>query len=103
MANRPSTTCLPAQRHQIAKDAEHLRGCESIQAAGRLIREDYRGIIGQRTCDGDTLPLSAGQLIGSLAAMVAKSEPTPIAPRRGGRRLATTVLPARASAAPHSR
>jgi len=35
---------LSAQRHQVAQDAEHLSGRDGIQAAGRLVREDDRGI-----------------------------------------------------------
>ena len=65
---------LAAKRHQIAKDSKYLGGCESIQAASRLVRKDYRWVVGQRTCHGDTLPLSSGQLIGRLVAMIAKPE-----------------------------
>ena len=65
---------LAAQHHQIAQDAEHLGGGERIQAAGRLVRKDDRRIVGERAGHGDPLPLSAGQLIGSLVAMVAEAE-----------------------------
>ena len=65
---------LAAKRHKVTKDTKHLGGRERIETAGRLVGENYRRVVRQRPCHGDALPLSARQLIGRLAKMIAQPE-----------------------------
>ena len=51
---------LAVQRYQVAENAEYLRGGNRIEAAGWLVRENDRRIVGERSGDRDPLALTAG-------------------------------------------
>ncbi len=50
--------------HQIQQQVEHAIAGGLVQIAGRFIRKDQRGAVGQRAGDGDALLLAARQILG---------------------------------------
>src|ERR1035438_1234193 len=49
---------------QSVKEGHDLQAGLGVQVAGGLVGEDDGGAVDQGTCDGDALPLAAGEFIG---------------------------------------
>ena len=74
---------LVVSRHQhggtlivdVAEQAQELRGEVRIEIPGRFVREDQPGLVGQRSCDGDPLLLTARESVGKSRLAVLQPEP----------------------------
>ena len=57
----------------VLQKVQNALGGEGIQSAGGLVAEQNLGVIGQSSCDGHALLLSAGELGGIGVRLVLKS------------------------------
>jgi hypothetical protein len=62
--------CLAMRVHEVAEDLEHLLARLGIKRAGRLVGQDQRRIVGQRTSYRDALALPAGELVRPLGRVI---------------------------------
>ncbi len=53
---------------------EDLLGALAVEAAGRLVGEDERRVVGERPGDGDALALTARELLGALVEVAGEAE-----------------------------
>ena len=58
---------------ELLKHAHHLDGGLAVEVAGRLVREEDLGVVGQGAGDGDALLLAAGKLVWMMAGAVAEA------------------------------
>ena len=59
---------------KLLEQRQYLVAAVTIECAGRLVRENYRGIIDQGARDRDTLLLAAGEFGGTMIGPIAKPE-----------------------------
>jgi len=63
-------------RHEVTRQRQHVVGGLLVEIAGRLVREQQRGLDRERPADRDPLLLAAGQLLG--VAFQESAEPEPL-------------------------
>ena len=66
---------------QLLQHPQHLAAGVAVQRAGGLVGQNDRRVTRQSTCNGDTLLLAAGKLVGLVLELIA--QPYPL--KRGGR------------------
>ena len=67
---------------QLLQHPQHLAAGVAVQRAGGLVGQNDRRVTRQSTCNGDTLLLAAGKLVGLVLELIA--QPYPL--KRGGSR-----------------
>ena len=67
-------TVLPRLRTRSLQDLENLLRALAVEAAGRLVGEDERRIVGERAGDRDALALAARELVRPLVEMIGEAE-----------------------------
>ena len=66
---------------ELLQHSQHLAAGVAVQRAGGLVGQNDRRVTRQSTCNGDTLLLAAGKLVGLVLELIA--QPYPL--KRGGR------------------
>ena len=64
----------PVVDGELAEESSDVSTMARVEICSGLIREDDRGFVGERACDGDALLLSAGQLIGTEAEAIREAD-----------------------------
>src|SRR5512143_2697132 len=59
--------------HQPVEQVENSAGRAGIEVAGWLVRDQQRGIVGDRSGDGCSLLLSTADLAGQLVSLISKA------------------------------
>ena len=59
---------------ELFDEVEDLPGGDGVEVRGRLVGEDELRLAGHGPGDGHALPLSAGELVGTLAGLIAQAD-----------------------------
>ena len=65
----------PTALDEGAEELQHDLGRERVEVAGRLVGDEDRRVIGQRSGDGDALLLATGRARRQLAGLVGHPDP----------------------------